>query len=103
MHGRRRRKSPIRHEPWAQPHEVGVEVDHKATAKDHEWALMKEDRNKYVVDDKESPLTHKPWAEEHKEKVAHSGTPEAHGFKRGNESKKTTTTTRKGNWKGGKW
>ena len=25
-----------------------------------------------------SPIKHKPWAEEHKEKVAHSGTKEAH-------------------------
>ena len=28
---------------------------------------------------KSSALQHKPWAEEHKEKVAHSGTKEAHG------------------------
>ena len=52
---------------------------------------------------RKSPLKHKPWAQEHKEKVAHSGTAEAHGFKR--EKKNTTkpTTPRKGNWKGGKW
>ncbi len=37
----------------------------------------------------ESPLKHKPWAQEHKEKVAHSGTAEAHGFKRGTPPKKT--------------
>ncbi len=36
----------------------------------------------------ESPLKHKPWAQEHKEKVAHSGTAEAHGFKRGTPPKK---------------
>ena len=28
-----------------------------------------------------SPFQHKPWAKEHREKVAHSGTAEAHGAK----------------------
>tara|TARA_X000001382_G_scaffold125315_1_gene110642 strand:+ start:879 stop:1112 length:234 start_codon:yes stop_codon:yes gene_type:complete len=34
-----------------------------------------------------SPLTHKPWAAAHRQKVAHSGTAEAHGHKRGKRVK----------------
>ena len=35
-----------------------------------------------------SPLNHEPWFAAHKEKVAHSGTAEAHGKKRGTPPKK---------------
>ena len=53
MHGKRRRRSPLRHEPWAEEHQE--QPDHGDTKEDHASIKEKEEEgtNKFVVDTEE--------------------------------------------------